>query len=259
MKFFTRLFLFASITLCRYAAAQQQELKIETPHDSLPGHSVMLIPFNPIYYLSDADRDIAKQTNKDIDRIREEFHNRMEWYVYRALKKRYPCVSLLQHDTIAGYRQAAGQLFSNAGFEYAKPLVKTPETLGDVMSNKTSNKQAQDSRLATNYLNDKSNEKYMSAVIKDKKVFESLYSKFGTDVFVFLTQMEIKTNYKSCLDIANEIYRREIMLHFSVYDKEGNLMAGNFAISFFPSDSNNAYDIMSDNFPLIAEAIAGSF
>lgn len=257
MKIFNRALV---ILLYTYTASiAQEELKIESRHDSVTGHSVMLIPFNPIYYLSDADRDIAKQTNKDIDRIREEFHNRMEWYVHKALKKRYPCVSLLQHDTLAGYRKAAGELFSNAGFEYAKPLVKTPETLTDLMTSKSADKQAQDSRLATNYLNEKSGEKYMSAVIKNKKVLEDLYSKFGTDVFVFLTQMEIRTNYKSCLDIANEIYRREILMHFTVYDRNGNLMAGNFAISFFPSDSNNAYDIMSDNFPLIAEAIAGSF
>jgi hypothetical protein len=219
----------------------------------------MLIPFDPKYYLSDADRDIAQQTNKDLERIREEFHNRIEWYVYRAIKKKYPCVSLLQHDTSATYRKAAGEIFSNTGFEYRKPLLKAPQTLNELAANKGSGKGVEDSRIASQYINDKSGEKYMSAVVNKKEIFENLYNRFGTDLFVYLTQFEIRTNYKSCLDIANQIYRREILLHYTVYDKDGNLIAGNFAVSFFPSSSNNAYDIMQDNFPLLADGIVSEF
>ena len=83
-----------------------------------------------------------------------------------------------------------------------------------------------DSKIATGYIPVEDNALYMHAVIPNaKSLFKELNEQYNADIFVFITQMEIKTNYKTCLDIANKIYRREVMLHFSVYDINGNLLA----------------------------------
>ena len=42
-------------------------------------------------------------------------------------------------------------------------------------------------------------------------------------------------------------------------DKDGKLIAGNYAVSYFTSDKNNAYDIMEVNFKELAEGVASSF
>ena len=44
-----------------------------------------------------------------------------------------------------------------------------------------------------------------------------LSEKYGTDIFVFMSQLEIKTNYDDCLNLALKIYQREIKVHFAIY------------------------------------------
>lgn len=240
-------------------AQEQKELQLEKKEikkDSIE-HSVMLIPYDPRFYLSDADKEISEATKKDLSLIRRTMHSRSEWYTYRAIRKKYPTVSLLQNDTIEAYIEAAGSLFSNSNFEYAKPMVKAPATTS-MQYNKNQERENDDSRIASQYLNDDSKAQFMKAYFNKKEVLDKLYHQFGTDLFVFLTQLEIKTNYKSCLDIANKIYQREVMLHFTVYDKTGKLLGGNYAVAFIPSDVNNMDEIIAKCFPELAEGIASS-
>jgi len=238
----------------------QQELSIDKEEEmAVVEHSVLVIPYIPTYYLSDADKDIAKATKKDIQRIREEFHRNIEWQLTQEIQKKYPCVSLLQKDSIKAYYDAAGKIFNATGYGYEKPKMKPAELITSVIDNRSSLKTTSDPLTASTYLNDKTNEKFMNAVISKKEVLKKMYEQFGTDYFVFLTQLEFRTNYKTCLDIANQIYQREALLHFAVYDKDGKQIAGNYAISFFTSDENNAYDIMEKNFKQLAEGVTGSF
>lgn len=234
------------------------ETSVEAKKDIEPHHSVMLIPYDPRFYLSDADKDIVNETKKDPELIRNTFHNRTEWFVFRELKKKNLAVSLLQHDTLENYIKAAGMVFNTTSFEYAKPMQPPLETINKTLFNKEKTKVEDDSRIASQYLNSKNNE-YMNAVVHKKEVLQKLYENFGTDFFVFLTQFEITTNYKACLDIANQIYQREVRLHFSVYDKTGKQIAGNYAVSLIPTSTNHMDDIISNCFPQIAEGIAASF
>jgi hypothetical protein len=187
-------------------AQEQKELQVEKEEakkDSIE-HSVMLIPYDPRFYLSDADKEISEESKKNPTLIRSRMHSRSEWYTYRAIRRKYPTVSLLQNDTIEAYIEAAGSLFSNTNFNYAKSMVKPPETVSNVYVKKQE-KEVADSRIASQYLNEDSHAQFMKADFKKKEILEKLYNQFGTDLFVFLTQLEIKTNYKSCLDIANKI------------------------------------------------------
>ncbi len=237
----------------------QSEMPVQMNVQTTPQHSIMLIPYDPRFYISDADKDIIDETKKNAELIRNTFHNRTEWFVHRELKGRYPCVSLLQHDTVAEFIQAAGSLFNTTSFAYAKPMVPAYETLNKVLfNNNSADNSASDSRTATQYINEK-NTNYMNSVVGKKEVFQKLFEKFGTDYFVFLTQFEIKTNYKNCLDIANQVYQRDVMLHFAVYDKNGKQIAGNFAVAHIPTSTNHMDDIISKCFPQLAEGIANSF
>lgn len=256
----SRLFILLAISLIPLFSFGQKELSIEKEEKTAAiEHSVLVIPFIPTYYLSDADKDIARATKKEIQRIREEFHHNIEWQVTHEIQKKHPCVSLLQKDTIKAYYDAAGELFNVTGYTYEKPKMKPAEIISEAIENRSNIKTASDPLTASTYLNDKTSEKFMNAVISKKEVLKKMYEQFGTDYFVFLTQMEFRTNYKSCLDIANQIYQREVLLHFAVYDKDGKQIAGNYAISFFTSDENNAYDIMEKNFKQLAEGVASSF
>lgn len=233
----------------------------KTANDSLKAHKVMIIPYDPRYYLSDADRDIIEQTKTDAPTFRSNFRHNIDRHVQRSIGGSYACISLL-NDTVDAYEETMYKILGRTGFRYEKAIPITPkqsnETKTILKTKNSDSKDHEDSKTASQYIPVAKDAMYMQAIVsKPKELFEELYQQYDTDIFVFITQFEIKTNYKSCLDIANKIYKREVMVHFTIYDKAGNLLAGSYATSFFPSDSNNANKIMGDCFPELAGYISG--
>jgi hypothetical protein len=249
-----------SLLLVSYAFnCLSQEAK-ETA-DTMVVHKVMLIPYDPRFYLSDADRDIMEQSNMDAAKFRSKFRYGIDRNVQRAISGSYKCISLL-NDTADILEETMYATLGRTGYRYEKAIPITPkpmESLKDAVKIKGVNaREHEDSKTASMYIPVKKDAMYMHATVtKPAELFAELNKQFDTDIYVFLTQFEIKTNYQSCLDIANKIYKREVMVHFTIYDKTGKLLAGSYATSEFPSDSNNANKIIGDCFPEIAGYIAG--
>lgn len=237
----------------QFGYAQQKKQKTDT----LAYHKVLLLPYNPKYYLSDADRDIAMESNETPTVFRKNFNEESDRAIYRTINKQATCISLFQ-DTSADLYEDATAVLSKTGFAYDTPTIKEKVSLKDKVFKPDPNKNAYDSRTSAQYLNDETNAKYMRAVITQPELLTNLANKYNFDLFIFVTQMEIKTNYSTCMDIANKIYKREILLHFTVYDKNGNLIAGNFAKTFFPSNENSANKIIGECFPQLANGILNS-
>ena len=240
-------------------AQTANELKAE--EDTLEAHKVMLIPYDPRYYLSDADRDIMEQSAMEPNKFRSEFRHNIDRSIQRAIGGSYQCISLL-NDTNDIYEDRMYEVLGRTGFRYEKAIPITPKIDREegtmVRLSGNDSKYHEDSKTASQYIPVKGDAMYMRAIVsKPEELFNQLYEEFQTDIFVFITQFEIKTNYKSCLDIANKVYRREVMVHFTVYDKNGKLLAGSYATAYFPSDSNRAGTIMGDTFPEIARYVAG--
>ncbi len=254
-KMIKRLFILI-ILIASFSRSHAQETA-----DSLIVHKVMLIPYDPRYYLSDADRDIVEQTQMDARKIRENFRENVDRHVQRHISRSYPCISLL-NDTADALEETMYYVLGRTGYKYEEAIPLTPKDRDHTESflrTSQSQKENVDSKVATGYIPVEENAVYMHAVVnKPKELFAELNEQYNADIFVFLTQFEIKTDYKSCMDIAHKIYRREVMLHFSVYDKNGQLLAGSYATSYFPSNSNNMNSIIGECFPQIADYIAGA-
>jgi hypothetical protein len=95
----------------------------------------------------------------------------------------------------------------------------------------------------------------MNVVVLDPELLASLHTQYGADLFVFLTQVEIKTTTKDCGDIQFRMYERDIKLHYAVFDKDGKQVMGDVTTVHFPSNSNEIHDIIEHNFPTIGEQI----
>lgn len=240
------------------ALTQPVYAQSKTAADSTSYHRILLLPYNPKYYLSDADRDIAAQSNESPQAFRKKFNEESDRQVFIEISKTATCVSLFEDTTAQLIEDATGML-SKTGFQYDTPTIKEKVSVKKKVFKTDPNKDAHDSRTAGQYINDEPELKYMRAVVTQPELLTELANKYHFDLFVFITQMEFKTNYSSCTDIANKIYKREIMLHFTVYDKDGKLIAGNFAKTFFPSNENSVNGIVSKQFPQLAQGIVNSF
>ena len=151
-------------------AQKKEELQIEKSKDSTIQHKVMLIPFDPKYYLSDAENEIAEQTKKEPPQIRARFRSSMDLFIERSIKHtKTPCISLLQ-DTSSAAKITLQKIYAQTGYQYEKTIPVNAEKVKSVSTKKSSDKELKDSKTAPQYISEPHNEKYMNVVLHQKNL-----------------------------------------------------------------------------------------
>ena len=219
--------------------------------DTTQHHRILIIPFQPEYYLSDAEQEIMQQTHKTPDEYRAYFRRVLDLKIEAALSTLIPCNSLMQ-DTSKSVRNDLDHYYAKAALKYEFPIA-SKQKKSEVTSNEIANQHS-----APQYASVKGDSKFMNSTVPDTSFYKSLLTKYHADYLLSINQFEIKTNYKSCIDIANRIYRRELMIHYSLLDANGKVVQGNFVTTYFPSNSNRDTEIAERVFPEIANMLKTS-
>jgi len=226
--------------------------------DSLRTGNILLLPYRPDFYLSDAERDISRQSGRDPDEFRTYFRTTLDEYLEKELDAGGNCKSLLK-DTSAAGRNTIGDFYYYAALTYQEPMGPAPTGREEKKGSKRKDKSTTDIHTAPHSYSTRGDTRYMQAAVKDTTLLRRMAVQYKADHILSINQLEIKTNYNTCIDIANKIYRREVIVHYSIFDKQGREVAGNYAFSFFPSDSNKDTEIVERCFPEISAAIASQF
>lgn len=243
-KFLSLLF---SICLFLSAYAQRDSSGQKILPDTLY-KKILLVPYNPIMHLSDADRDISEYNQENVKMIRTEFRNGLSKTVAERLAKNYQVVSLLANESTETAKELEiidGSL--NYEMDTVFPVSHPADTLQKHKSLFSKNRSSK--------LKEIHDLKYMNVKLSHPELLSVLSDKYGTDLFVFLNQFEIKTNYDDCLDLAMKIYRRQLKVHYSIFNVDGKQLYGDVVVVDFPSNTNDTREIMKGNFQKIAEYI----
>ncbi len=213
-------------------------------------NKILIVPFNPDLYLSDAEQDIMRQTNKTPDQYREFFRKTIDLKILGQLQTVMQSYSLVQDTTQKAKRELA-IFYRQCGYKYeiAKEKGINKEE-GKKKGFSFSKKKEND---IPGYITTRGDAKFMNAEISDTAFYHHLLKEYDSNYMLSINQMEIKTNYSSCIDIANKVYRREVILHYSIYNEKGVVIDGNFLVAYFPSNSNKDTDIAERTFPELAE------
>lgn len=226
---------------------------------------VMIIPFDPNLYFSDSDDQLSKQNSKSIKEIRTQFRYGLNFNVNAKILSRYATRPLLT-DTMKTAREDLNLIYRDISYfkdksmpseemkkkmEEEKRAEKNPFTL--------KKKDAESEAQATSKLdNHVVAQEYMNVKIHQTEMLAYLQKKYETDIFVFINQFELVTNYEHCLDRATNTFERDIKVHFSIFDATGKQLAGDVAIAHFSSNTNDLTEIIRNNFPIISEYLAGN-
>ncbi len=224
--------------------------------DTTQHHRILIIPFQPEYYLSDAEQDIMQQTHKTPDEYRAYFRRVLDLKIEATLSTLIPCNSLMQ-DTSKSVRNDMDNYYSKAALKYEFPIASKQNKSIKIKS-EVASKEIENQHSAPQYASIKGDTKFMNSTVPDTAFYKSLLTKYHADYLLSINQFEIKTNYKSCIDIANRIYRRELMIHYSLLDANGKVVQGNFITTYFPSNSNRDTEIAERVFPEIANLLKSS-
>jgi len=222
--------------------------------DSIMNTVILLVPFQPEFYLSDAERDIMAHTQRSPDEYRTYFRKSLDLKIQAELEVMGPCYSMLQ-DTSAGGKKMLEIFYSKAGYSYADPVGGRVATKSEMKNNKKKFTLSEDAQTAPQTITTRGDSKFMQMEMKDTSFLNLLFNLYQNNLIVSINQFEIKTNYNSCIDIANKIYRRELLVHYSILTSDGKQVRGNFSMEFFPSSNNSDREIVERTFPGIASTI----
>jgi LysM repeat protein len=224
---------------------------------------ILIIPFDPYLYFSDADDEIAAKSKMNRTKVRDVFRRRLN-----ALLEApgYEMIYLLggrAKDTLSDLNKIYGSVSYAYQAGINNPNYKPVAQEGNqVKSDKTWLEKQKDKLTNNNNNKDSKYEvpedhgSYFGVKIRNPTDFYSYFgNKYNVDYYVFINQFEVKTNYENCLDRAAQNYERTFTTHFSIFDANGKQIAGDKFKTHYSSNSNYIFQIVADNVPKIAERI----
>jgi len=213
---------------------------------------ILLVPFNPDMYLSDIEQDIIQNTKMTPDEYRTYFRRVLDLKLQGELKSYRPTVSLMSDQDEADKKELR-EFFAQAGYSYMEPVGKSLSKQMEKKKGLFEKKTAEDK--VPLYITTRGDDKFMNAAISNKNYYSALMSANNCNYMVSINQFEFKTNYSSCIDLSRKLYRRELIIHYSVWDSNAKLIAGNFLVVYFPSDINKPQEIAEKTFKSISETL----
>jgi len=219
----------------------------------IPHQKIMIIPYESEMHLSDADLDISEYSDKTPLQVRTMLRNGIIENLNAKLQGTFQTHSLLQ-DLRPEARQELDRIYSGIQYSYDTSFaILHPRPDSAAMKGKWNENKARKKELEKRTLS--GDVRYMNLRIADPDLLKSLNRKYGADLFVFLTQIEIKTNAKDCFDLQAQLYGRDIKIHYTIYNVAGEQVYGDVAVARFPSNSNEVDVIIDKNFPVIGDMI----
>lgn len=229
-------------------ANSQDGTRNNTKEAFTPSGKIMLIPFEPKLYMSEIDQKVNQQTNWNFEQIRENFRHQLDLQLKMKLSKLAPVVSF--------YSDSA-KMSRDLAFIY-----RTSTLSYDLVDNKnasikpsTKQKGIKNGQLTVEMNNDK---KFMNKKLNDTLLITYLHKKYKTDYFLFINELDIKSDVNS-YDIATDSYQREVTVHYSIIDKFSKIIVAGIATSTFTSKENNPKKIVALSFSPIASFITSKF
>jgi len=242
-----------------------------TPFDFDPTRKqILVVPFDPYLYFSDADDEIAAKSNMQRTKVREVFRRRLNTLL---MAQGYETIHLLGgnfKDSLTDLNK----IYSSVSYNYQQSILNpnsiesrmTVQTQSNTSSSTKKNNWIKNSVNTITGGNDpqaqaqnnnilEDNGKYFGVTIRNPDFFKYFDSKYGIDYYVFINQFEVKTNYQNCLDRAALNYERTFTVHYSIFDATGKQIAGDKFKVHYNSNNCYVYQIVSDNVPKMAQKI----
>lgn len=233
------------------------------------GRRIVVLPFKPADYKSDADGDLSLANNLGPSNVKQFFRSSFDSALCAQLSSRFNVIQL-GADSPGYYKEDLTSFYNVSGTSYEAPQLfwtsPKPSTKLGVSDTKTrvldfigitakSSKELTTVEGGTIRTNNPDT-RYYRTTIGNANIFPYMADKYQADLFLFINMMEVKTRYDQCIDLENKNYQREFTIHYTVYDKNGKLVVGNVITLLYPSKSNNINAIIEKNFAVLSTEIA---
>lgn len=234
-----------------------------TPYDYDPHRKqILVVPFDPYLYFSDADDEIAGKSNMQRTKVREVFRKRLNTLLMAPGYETIHLIGGQNKDSLTDLNK----IYSSVNYNYqaaitnpnsieAKQATQTTNTTTKKSGNWVKSITGTSNDPTTQYTTPVDNGKYFGVNVRNPDFFNYFNEKYSIDYYIFINQFEVKTNYQNCLDRAALNYERTFTVHYSIFDATGKQIAGDKFKVHYNSNNCYIYQIVSDNVPKMAQKI----
>lgn len=238
--------------------AQHSTLRFSDQPLTLNNQSLLLVPFESRMFLSDVNRELSQTNDLSAQEIVNRFTSAVDQSILYTFQKRCEVSSFYLLDD----KEAESDLsyiYSKIKLEYE--LVEEAGDKKGLKKLKSKFKKEDNSyqrgRIEGGQVITKRDdrERYMKAVVKDQHMLDSMHYKFDNKYFLFVNELDIKNIYEGAHQMAQMDYNREIKLHYTLYQKDGEILSTGVSRTTFPAQLNDINTIIRDYFPILAQQI----
>jgi len=245
ISFFLVGVLFSSVHI--HAQNQTRSGTASAKTNSLSG-KIMIVPFEPKLYMSEIDKKVNEQTKWNFNQIRENFRHQLDIQLQQKFKSHATVISFYKDST----KMAKDLSYLYSATRHSYDLIDKPSTAA---TKKETLKGIKNGQVEVEMNEDK---RFFNAIVDDSDVLAYFNKKYNTEYFVFINQLDIK-NDPSSYNITTASYQRKVDIHYTIVDKNNNLVAAGIASSNFSSKENNPKKIVELSFAPVAKLIADKF
>ncbi|MCU0422945.1 MAG: hypothetical protein MUC81_09060 [Bacteroidia bacterium] len=227
--------IWAFLFLSNVLLAQQDSTKASAK-------KIILIPYAPMMYFSDADQDISRFSKLSEQRVRHVIRTKTESHVYHKLLSSFDVVSLVNATSLNG-EEDLKKIYAATQY-YVSTAIQSKKRFGSGLFKKKDKKQQI-------YTSDSST---MVAEIASPPLLTELAKKHQADYFVYITQFEINTSNKNSIEWLKQDYKRTYILHYNVWGVDGKLLLAE-TITIEASGENTISDIETKYLALFGEKL----
>lgn len=238
--------------------AQHSTLRFSDSPINLNNQSLLIVPFESRMFLCEINRELATENQLSVKEITDRFTSALDQSILYTFQERCDVSSFyLLEDEEA--KSDLSFIYSNIKLEYE--LVEGAREKNGISKLKSKIKKEDNSyqrgRIENGQVVTKRDdrERYMKAVVKEPQMLDSMHYKFNNKYFLFVNELDIKNIYEGAHQMAQMDFEREIKLHYTLYQKNGEILSTGVSKTHFPAKLNDINLIIKNYFPILAQQI----
>lgn len=218
---------------------------------------IMIIPFESQMYLCGIQRNIAAESKKSHSQIVRFFRYGLSSQLQNKFLYSYSTASLIHFNDST---KDLLKTYASIGYKF-EPYQKelTTEEIEAKKKKKTKAifKKKKRSKISRGQLVSRktTQPQFASLQIKNKAILAYLSNKYHTDLFVFITELDIQNNISDQTTLVNNKYTRDLRAHYAIIDYEGKYISKGVVSTTFPNTVNSVQEITSVYFPILADKL----
>jgi hypothetical protein len=228
--------------------------------DSFVYKTVLIVTFNPKFYMSDIDREILAASDMEFRDLLNFYRNELVVNLRARLARQYNATGMRmrsENDTIDDFSYAYSCI--NYLYEPLPVPKEKPKSAARALFGKKEQENAdvpgtgiRDGQLQTAV---SSTPKYMASSVRKKELLDYLSGKYNADYLLLINQFETRIDVSDPAALSAGEAQRLIKVHFTFLDRSGTRVCSNMVQEPLSREMNNVHELAKSKFPLLAEKI----